>query len=71
MNNERTPLLLINGKDSEGKEFLILKAFLPFERSWVFWWILFVILLTFFFQKNFVKVVISDRDFQEYSQIDS
>ena len=38
-NNELTPLLVIFAKDSNGKMFKVLKAFLPNKQAWVFRWI--------------------------------
>ena len=52
--------------------FLILRAFLPNERSWIFCWILNAVLPTMI-PKNIlqrVNVIISDGDSQECSWID-
>ena len=35
-NKNKRPILTISGKDSFGKTFIILRAFLPNERAWVF-----------------------------------
>ena len=35
-NKDKRPLLTISGRDSYGKMFIILRAFLPNERAWVF-----------------------------------
>ena len=35
-NNEAGPLLIMAGKDSFGKMFIFLRAFLPNESNWVF-----------------------------------
>ena len=47
-NKDKCPLLTINGKDSFGKMFIILRAFLPNERALVFRWIFTTVLSTLF-----------------------
>ena len=72
-NNENRPLLTMGGKDSNGKMFIFLRAYLPHERGWIFRWI-FSIVLPKMFNKNTLsrsKLIISDGDLQEYSQIDN
>ena len=72
-NNESRPLLTMNGKDSNGKMFTVLRAFLPNEQAWVFRWIFNDVLPKMFGSTviNQIKVVISDGDSQEYEQIDN
>ena len=36
-NKDKRPLLTISGRDSYGKIFIILRAFLPNERAWGFY----------------------------------
>ena len=72
-NNENRPLLTMGGKDPNGKMFIFLRAYLPHERGWIFRWI-FSIVLPKMFNKNTLsrsKLIISDGDLQEYSQIDN
>ena len=35
-NNENRPLLIMGGKDSNGKLFIFLRTYLPHERGWIF-----------------------------------
>ena len=72
-NKDKRPLLTISGKDSFGKMFIILRAFLPNERAWVFRWI-FTIVLPTLFPRNLlsqVKAIITDGCPQEFMQIDT
>ena len=72
-NNENRPLLTMGGKDSNGKMFIFLRAYLPHEKGWIFRW-LFSIVLPKMFSKPILsrcRIVISDGDLQEYSQIDN
>ena len=71
-NNEKRPLLVVSGKDSDGKMFTILRAFLPNQRSWIFRWIFSVVFPTMFSKDLLkrVKIIISDGDSHEYQQID-
>ena len=63
----------MNGKESNGKMFTVLRASLPNEQAWVFCWISIVVLPKMFGLTiiNQIKVVISDGDSQEYEQIDN
>ena len=72
-NNETRPLLATGGKDSNGKMFIFLRAYLPNERGWIFRWI-FSIVLPKMFSKTVLlrtQLVITDGDLQEYSQLDN
>ena len=71
-NNEERPLLTISAKNAHGKMFMILRAFLPNERAWIFRWIFSVILPNIFGELYLSKVnlVISDGDSCEYTQLD-
>ena len=66
-NNELRPLLVISAKDSNGKMFTVLRAFLPNEQAWVFRWIFSVVLPKIFGLSKLknVKLIISDGDSQE------
>ena len=48
-NKEKRPLLTMSKKGSFGKMFMILRAFLPHGRAWVFQWILTIVLPTLIF----------------------
>ena len=71
-NNEGRPLLTMNGKDSNGKMFTVLRAFLPNEKAWVFRWLFSYIVPKMFGSTviNQIKVVITDGDSEEYEQLD-
>ena len=43
-NNEKRPLLTAGWKDSNGTIFIILRIFMPNQKSWMFWWIFSVVL---------------------------
>ena len=72
-NNENRPLLAMGGKDSNGKMFIFLRAYLPNEKGWIFRWIFSIVLPKMF--SNTVlqrtQLVITDGDLQEYSQLDN
>ena len=59
-------------EDSTGKHFFILGSFLPNERAWVFCWVLQNIMSTLFNNNvlHRIKLIISDGDSSEFSQID-
>ena len=40
-NKDDRPLLTVTGKDSNGKMYTFLRAFLPNERQWVYRWVFF------------------------------
>ena len=71
-NKDKRPLLTISGKDSYGKMFIILRAFLPNERAWVFRWIFSIVMPTLFpgYILSKVKSIITDGCPQEFMQID-
>ena len=72
VNKDQRPLLTCTGKDSNGKMYTFLRAFLPNEKQWVFRWI-FSNVFPNFFPKSLlsrVNVIISDGCVQEFSQID-
>ena len=60
-------------QDSSGKMFIFLRAYIPHERRWILRWI-FSIVLPKIFNKNTlyrIKLIISDVDLQEFSQINN
>ena len=72
-NNEERPLLTISAKDTHGKMFTVLRAYLPNEQTWVFHWVFSNVLPSMFGNSilKHIKMVISDGDSQEYSQLDN
>jgi hypothetical protein len=71
-NYEDRPFLTITGRDSNGKMFTVIRAFLPNERAWVFRW-LFQTVMPALLGREFigrVKVIVTDGDSQETSQLD-
>ena len=71
-NVESRPFLTVTGHDPSGKMFSIIRAFLPNERAWVFSW-LFQTVMPTLLGKDYiarVKVIITDGDLQETSQLD-
>ena len=72
-NNENRPLLTMTAKDSNGKCLTLLRSFLPNQQNWVFRWIFSVVLPQFFGHDvlHQIKVIVSDGDANEMSQIDS
>ena len=72
-NNEKRPLLTTGGKDANGKMFIFLRVFMPNQQSWMFRWVFSVIfprLIPKHILQN-IKIVITDRDPQEFTQIDN
>ena len=70
-NKETFSLVTIAGKDSYGKMFVILRAFLPCEKSWAYRW-LFQTALSKLLDNDAltcVKVAVSDGDSQEIGQL--
>ena len=72
-NNEGRPLLTMTGKDSNGKMFTFLRAFLPNEKGWVFRWVFSVVMPHLFGNTilNRIQVIVTDGDSQEYGQLDN
>ncbi len=72
-NYEDRPFLTITGRDSNGKMFTVIRAFLPNECAWVFRWWLFQTVMPSLLGREFigrVKVIVTDGDSQETSQLD-
>ena len=72
-NNESRPLLTMTGKDSNGKMFTFLRAFLPNEKGWVSRWVFSVVFPKLFGNTilSRIKVIITDGDSQEFNQLDN
>ena len=72
-NKDKRPILTISGRDTHGKLFIILRAFLPNEKAWVFCWIFLLVVPTLFssYVLSQVKAIITDDCPQEFIQIDN
>ena len=72
-NNEKQPLLTAGGKDSNGKMFIFLRVFMPNQQSWMFRWVLSVVFPRLIPKHilNNIKIIITDGDSQEYTQVDN
>lgn len=71
-NYEGRPLITMGVKNSKGKMQIILRAFVPNERAWLFRWLFQVATpsLLGFASCGLVRLVITDGDSQETSQLD-
>ena len=72
-NKEKRPLFTISGRDSNGKMFILLRAYFPNEQAWAFRWIFSTIFPKCFPSTTLRRIVFvcSDGDSQEFSQIDA
>ena len=71
-NTECRPLRTVSVKDSEGKVLVVVRCFVPNERSWFFHW-LFQETLPLFLGPDSLKLmkqVMTDIDSQEMEQVD-
>ncbi len=71
-NHEDRPFLTITGRNSNGKMFIVIRPFLPNERAWVFCWLFQTVMPTLLGKEYIgrVKVIVTDGDSQETSQLD-
>ena len=71
-NNEGRPLLTVTAKDSNGKMFTVLRAFLANEQAWSFKWLFQSVFPVLLGQRylNDVKIVLGDGDPQQISQLE-
>ena len=71
--NENRPLLIMAGKDSHGKIFIFIQAFMTNKKGWIFRYIFSHILqrLCGLTALSLTQVVITDGDAQEYGQLDN
>ena len=72
-NNEKRPLLTAGAKDSNGNMFIFLRVFMPNQQSWMFRWV-FSVVFPRLLPKHIlskIRIVITDGDPQEYSQVDN
>ena len=71
-NNEGRPLLLIVGRDSNGKAYIIMRIFMPNKTGGFFRWT-FLRCLPYLLGKDIlskVKIIITDGDSQEFNAVD-
>ena len=63
----------MTSKDSYGKMYTVLRAYLPNEKAWTFRWIFSIVIPQFFSKETLGKIrfVCSDGDSQEYTQLDN
>jgi hypothetical protein len=71
-NNEGRPLVTVTSKDSYGKMFFVLRAFLPSEQSWACKWLFQTVfpVLIGKYVLNKLSVVVTDGDSQEITQFE-
>jgi hypothetical protein len=71
-NKEQRPLLTVTGRDSEGNQFTILRAFIPNECAWTFKWLFQNVFPTLLGEDalQWILLIITDGDPQETSQLD-
>ena len=72
-NNEGRPLATVTSKDSHGKMFTVLRAFLPNQQEWSFQWLFGTVFVTLLGEEclNGMKVIITDGDSQEIKLLDA
>ena len=72
-NNEKRPLLTAGAKDSNGNMFIFLRVFMPNQQTLMFRWVFSVVfprlILKHILSK--IRIVITDGDSQEFSQVDN
>ena len=71
-NNESRPLLTLSVKDSNGKVTVVVRCIAPNERSWFFRWLFQEALPVLLGAQSLysVKLIMTDGDSQEMSQVD-
>jgi hypothetical protein len=71
-NKEGRPLVTVSSKDSYGKMFIVLRAFLPNEQSWSYKWFFHTVLPALLGKDVLkrIKIIVIDGDSQEISQLD-
>jgi hypothetical protein len=70
-NQEGRPLVTVSSKDSYGKTFIVLRAFLPNEQSWSYKWYFHTVLPALLGKDVLkrIKIIVTDGDSQEISQL--
>jgi MULE transposase domain len=71
-NAENRPLFTITGRDSQGKQYTVLRALVPSECSWIFKWLFQTVMPGLLGESalNRVVLAITDGDSNEISQLD-
>jgi hypothetical protein len=71
-NKEGRPLVTVTSKDSYGRMFFVLRAFLPCEQSWAYKWLFQTVFPVLIGQEvlNKVSIVVTDGDSQEINQLE-
>jgi len=71
-NNEDRPLITMGVKDMDGKVQIVLRCWAPNERAWMFRWLFQSAVPTIFGREacQRIRLIITDGDSQEYTQLD-
>ncbi len=71
-NKEGRPLVTVSSKDSYGKMFIVLRAFLPNEQSWSYKWFFQTVLPALVGKESLRKIknIVTDGNSQEIGQLD-
>jgi hypothetical protein len=71
-NKEGRPLVTVTSKDSYGRMFFVLRAFLPCEQSWAYKWLFHTVFPVLIGTEvlNKVSIVVTDGDSQEITQLE-
>lgn len=72
-NKEGRPLVTVSSKDSNGKMFIVMRSYLPNEQAWVYQWLFQTVFPALLGNSylNDVKMIMTDGDFQEISQLEA
>ncbi len=70
-NKEGRPLVTVSSKDSYGKMFIVLRAFLPSEQSWAYKWLFETVFPVLIGTEvlSTLSIVVTDGDSQEITQL--
>ena len=52
VNRDSRALFTASGKDANGKKYMILRAYLPNQKAWVFRWVFLLFLLNYFMTRS-------------------
>ena len=71
-NKEGRPLATVTLKDSCGKIFTVMRAFLPCQQEWIFYWLFNTGFVTLLGKESLtgMKVIVTDSDSQEIRLLD-
>ena len=72
-NKENRPLIVLGIRDADGKVHVVIRAYVPNERSWLYRWLFQTAIPSVVGRQycKLVRLVITDGDSQETSQLDS